>query len=213
MATRRKAPDASAFLPERMTLPALRQAARDCEGCGLYLAATQTVFGEGSPQARVMFVGEQPGDAEDRKGRPFVGPAGGVFDRALQQAGIERGQTYVTNAVKHFSFEPRGKARLHKRPRTGEVRACFPWLRAELTVVKPDVLVLLGATAAQAIFGPQFRITQERGVVKQGEYAKAIVATIHPSAVLRAPDDAARKEMFEMLVQDLKVVAGLLSKS
>jgi DNA polymerase len=174
------------------------------------LAATQTVFGEGSQQARVVFVGEQPGDAEDREGRPFVGPAGGVFDRALEQAGIDRKLSYVTNAVKHFSFEPRGKARLHKKPRVGEVKACAPWLRAELTVIGPDVLVLLGATAAQAIFGSQFRITQERGVVKHGPQAKAIVATIHPSAVLRAPDDAARKELFTSLVEDLRVVARLL---
>jgi uracil-DNA glycosylase len=207
---RRKAPDATPFLPERITLPALRESAKDCEGCDLYLAATQTVFGEGSSRARVVFVGEQPGDQEDRQGRPFVGPAGAVFDRALEQAGIDRKLAYVTNAVKHFSFEPRGKQRLHKKPRVGEVRACAPWLRAELSVIKPDVLVLLGATAAQAIFGPQFRITHERGVVKQGEHAKAILATIHPSAVLRAPDEAARREMFESLVEDLRTVAKLL---
>jgi DNA polymerase len=207
---RPKPPDATPFLPERITLPALREAAKDCEGCDLYLAATQTVFGEGSSRARVVFVGEQPGDQEDRQGRPFVGPAGGVFDRALEQAGIDRKLTYVTNAVKHFSFEPRGKARLHKKPRVGEVRACAPWLRAELAVIKPDVLVLLGATAAQAIFGPQFRITHERGVVKQGEHAKAILATIHPSAVLRAPDEAARKQLFDALVEDLRTVAELL---
>lgn len=207
---RQKPFDATPFLPKRMTLPALREAAKDCEGCDLYLAATQTVFGEGSAEARVVFVGEQPGDMEDRQGRPFVGPAGGVFDRALEQAGIDRKLTYVTNAVKHFSFEPRGKARLHKKPRVGEVRACAPWLRAELATIEPDVLVLLGATAAQAIFGPQFRITQERGIVKQGELAQAILATIHPSAVLRAPDEAARKQLFESLVEDLRTVAKLL---
>jgi uracil-DNA glycosylase len=212
MASRRKPPDASPFLPERLTLPALREASKDCEGCDLYLAATQTVFGEGSANARVVFVGEQPGDAEDRQGRPFVGPAGGVFDRALAEAGIDRKLTYVTNAVKHFSFEARGKARIHKKPRPGEVRACAPWLRAELRVIEPDVLVLLGATAAQSVFGPQFRITKERGVVKEGELARAIVATLHPSAILRAPDDAARKEMFQMLVDDLRVVAKLLKK-
>jgi DNA polymerase len=204
--------DATPFLPERITLPALRAAASGCEGCDLYLAATQTVFGEGPKGARVVFVGEQPGDAEDRAGRPFVGPAGKVFDRALTAAGIERKLTYVTNAVKHFSFEPRGKARLHKKPRVGEVRACAPWLRAELKVVKPDVLVLLGATAAQAIFGAGFRISKERGIVKRGEQAKAIVATIHPSAVLRAPDDEARKALFDGLVADLETVARLLKE-
>jgi DNA polymerase len=210
MAIRRKPPDATPFLPERLTLPTLREAAKDCEGCDLYLAATQTVFGEGSRSARVVFVGEQPGDAEDRQGRPFVGPAGGLFDKALAAAGIDRKLSYVTNAVKHFSFEPRGKARLHKKPRPGEVRACAPWLRAELAVIKPDVLVLLGATAAQSIWGPDFRITKERGIIKRGELAKAILATIHPSAVLRAPDDEGRKQMFDMLVADLRVVAKLL---
>ena len=202
--------DATPFLPERLTLPALREAASSCEGCDLYLAATQTVFGEGPKSARVVFVGEQPGDAEDLAGRPFVGPAGKLFDRALAAAGIERKLTYVTNAVKHFSFEPRGKARLHKKPRVGEVRACSPWLRAELQVIQPDVVVLLGATAAQAIFGPAFRISKERGLVKRGEQAKAIVATIHPSAVLRAPDDEARKAQFDSLVADLRAVARLL---
>ena len=213
MATRRKPPnDASPFLPARLSLPTLRAAAKDCEGCDLYLAATQTVFGEGSQGARVVFVGEQPGDAEDREGRPFVGPAGRVFDEALVAAGIERRLTYVTNAVKHFSFEPRGKARLHKKPRVGEVRACAPWLRAELKVIAPDVLVLLGATAAQSVWGPQFRIMKERGVVKRGELANAILATIHPSAVLRAPDDDARHQLFQTLVDDLRLVARILNE-
>lgn len=212
MAARRNPPDATPFLPEKLSLGALREAARDCEGCDLYLKATQTVFGEGPPSARIVFVGEQPGDAEDREGRPFVGPAGRVLDEALAAAGIERKITYVTNAVKHFSFEPRGKARLHKKPRVGEVKACAPWLRAELRVIKPDVLVLLGATAAQSIWGPAFRITRERGVVKQGELAGAILATIHPSAVLRAPDAEARHALFEQLVEDLRVVASLLEK-
>jgi uracil-DNA glycosylase len=214
MASARKPPhDATPFLPPRLTLPALREAAKGCQGCDLYLAATQTVFGEGVKSARVVFVGEQPGDAEDLKGRPFVGPAGRVFDDALAEAGLDRKQSYVTNAVKHFSFEPRGKARLHKRPRVGEVRACAPWLRAELAVIKPDVLVLLGATAAQAIWGPQFRLTKERGVAKPGELAPAIIATIHPSAVLRAPDSAARHELFATLVKDLQTVADLLKES
>lgn len=209
---RRKPPprDATPFLPKKLSLASLREAARDCQGCDLYLTATQTVFGEGPTRARIVFVGEQPGDAEDRAGKPFVGPAGGVFDRALAAAGIDRALSYVTNSVKHFSFEPRGKARLHKKPRVGEVRACAPWLRAELAVIKPDVLVLLGATAAQSVFGPSFRLTQERGVVKQGPLARAIVATIHPSAVLRAPDEAARHELFDSLVKDLSTVAELL---
>ena len=214
MASRRKPPDdASRFLPGRLSLPKLREAAEHCEGCDLYLAATQTVFGEGPSSARVVFVGEQPGDAEDREGRPFVGPAGRVFDEALAAAGIARKLTYVTNAVKHFSFEPRGKARLHKKPRVGEVRACAPWLRAELKVIKPEVLVLLGATAAQSIWGPEFRIMKERGTVKRGELADAILATIHPSAVLRAPDEDARRQLFDTLVGDLRVVARLLSES
>ncbi|MDF3064942.1 MAG: phage polymerase-related protein [Polyangiaceae bacterium] len=211
MATKRKPPgDASPFLPERFSLPKLREAAKSCHGCDLYIAATQTVFGEGSSNARVVFVGEQPGDSEDVQGRPFVGPAGRIFDEALTKAGLERKQTYVTNAVKHFSFEPRGKARLHKRPRVGEVRACSPWLRAELDVIKPDVLVLLGAVAAQAVWGAQFRVSQERGVVKPGELAEAIIATHHPSAVLRAPDSEARKRIFKELVADLRAVKKLL---
>lgn len=211
MPKRREPPrDASPFLPERLSLPTLREAAKECEGCDLYLAATQTVFGEGPRSARVVFVGEQPGDAEDREGRPFVGPAGRIFDQALAEAGIDRKLTYVTNAVKHFSFEPRGKARLHKKPRVGEVRACAPWLRAELSVIKPDVLVLLGATAAQSIWGPDFKVSKERGRVKQGELAPAILATLHPSAVLRAPDDEARKEAFRTLVADLRQIAKLL---
>ncbi len=211
MASKRDPPyDATPFLPERLSLPALQEASKDCRGCDLYLAATQTVFGEGPKGARVVFVGEQPGDQEDLQGRPFVGPAGKVFNEALAEAGLDRQRTYVTNAVKHFSFEPRGKARLHKKPRAGEVRACSPWLRAELRVIKPDVLVLMGATAAQSVWGPQFRITKERGVVKEGELAKAIVATIHPSAVLRAPDSEARKQLFASLVEDLRTVAKLL---
>ena len=212
MASRKEPSDATPFLPPKLSLKTLREAAKDCEGCDLYLAATQTVFGEGSGSARVVFVGEQPGDAEDRQGRPFVGPAGGVFDEALAAAGIERKLSYVTNAVKHFSFEPRGKARLHKKPRVGEVRACAPWLRAELQVIKPDVLVLLGATAAQSVWGADFRITRERGVVKRGELAPSILATIHPSAVLRAPDSEARHALFDQLVEDLRRVAQLLEK-
>lgn len=212
MATRRKAPGAEAFFPQRRTLPALREAAAACQGCDLYLHATQTVFGEGNANSRVVFVGEQPGDQEDRAGRPFVGPAGRVFDRALEQAGIARAESYVTNAVKHFSFELRGKARLHKRPRAGEVRACAPWLRAELSAIKPHALVLLGSTAAQSLFGPQFLITRQRGKPLESELAPLVVATIHPSAVLRAPDEDARKQAFQSLVDDLTLVARHLRK-
>ena len=205
-------PGAEEFLPTRRTLPALRAAAPSCQGCPLYLTATQVVFGEGPTDARVMFVGEQPGDAEDRQGRPFVGPAGKLFDRALVEAGLARDQAYVTNAVKHFKFEQRGKARLHKRPKTGEIGACSPWLRAEITAIKPQILVLLGATAGQAIFGAQFRITQERGRPIPSALAPLVIATAHPSAILRAPDADARAEAFRELVKDLKLVARELKK-
>jgi DNA polymerase len=204
--------DATPFLPAgRRTLPRLQQAAKGCQGCDLYLHATQTVFGEGSASARVVFVGEQPGNAEDLEGRPFVGPAGRVFDRALEAAGIARETTYVTNAVKHFKFEPRGKARLHKRPRPGEVSACNPWLRAELAAIRPDVVVLLGATAAQAVFGASFRVTRERGKALSSDLAPFVIATAHPSSILRAPDDAARHTAFEDLVTDFRIVARRLN--
>jgi DNA polymerase len=157
-----------------------------------------------------MFVGEQPGDAEDRKGRPFVGPAGRVFDKALLAAGLERGDAYVTNAVKHFSFEERGKARLHKRPKAGEVKACRPWLQAELDVVRPEALVLLGATAAQSLFGAAFRITEQRGKPLESSLAPLVIATAHPSSILRARDDAARRAAFDALVVDLRIVAERL---
>lgn len=193
-------------------MPQLREAAKSCQGCELYLHATQTVFGEGSSAAHVVFVGEQPGDAEDRQGRPFVGPAGRVFERALAAAGLERERTYVTNAVKHFKFEQRGKARLHKRPKTGEVTACLPWLRAELAAIRPRVLVLLGATAAQAIFGSGFRIQRDRGVALTSSLAPFVIATAHPASILRAPDDDARHAAFEALVADLRLVAERLAK-
>jgi DNA polymerase len=213
MAARKPPLDATPFLPAgRRTLPRLQAAAKDCRGCELYLHATQTVFGEGSASARVVFVGEQPGNAEDLEGRPFVGPAGRVFDRALGAAGIARESTYVTNAVKHFKFEARGKARLHKRPRPGEVNACNPWLRAELEVIRPDVVVLLGATAAQAIFGTSFRVTRERGKALNSEVAPFVIATAHPSSILRAPDEAAREAAFEALVADLRLVAAHLER-
>jgi DNA polymerase len=195
------------FLPERLSIPALRSAAAECRGCPLYLKATQTVFGEGAPRAAIMLVGEQPGDREDLAGKPFVGPAGQLLDEALVEAGLERSRIYVTNAVKHFNFEPRGKFRLHKRPPATSIKACMPWLEAELKVVKPAVVVLLGATAAQAFFGAQFRITRERGKVLKHELAGVMIATLHPSAILRAPDEAARAASRASLVADLKLAA------
>lgn len=202
--------DATPFLPQRRTLPTLRDAAAQCRGCPLYRNATQTVFGEGPQRARIVLVGEQPGDSEDRAGRPFVGPAGRMLDRALEAAGLDRSAVYLTNAVKHFSFEQRGKARLHKKPRPGEVRACRPWLTAELGVLAPEAVVLLGATAAQSVFGPSFRVTKQRGKPLQSEIAPLVIATIHPSAVLRAPDSAARERALQELTADLRVVATRL---
>lgn len=203
--------DAEPFLPKERSLPSLQQAAETCRGCGLYLHATQTVFGEGGEAARVMFVGEQPGDAEDRQGKPFVGPAGRVFDKELEAAGLERDVAYVTNAVKHFKFEERGKARLHKRPNGGEIKACRPWLQAELDVVRPEVLVLLGSTAAQSLFGASFRVTQERGKPLASTLAPFVIATAHPSSILRARDETARRAAFDELVADLRLVAQRLA--
>jgi uracil-DNA glycosylase family protein len=200
------APTAS-FMPARRSIPALRAAAAHCRGCPLYLNATQTVFGEGAADARLMLVGEQPGDREDLAGRPFVGPAGKLLDEALEEAGIDRRRVYVTNAVKHFNFEPRGKFRLHKRPPAGSIKACLPWLEAELAVTRPAVVVLLGATAAQALFGSAFRITRERGKVLHHSLAHNVVATLHPSAILRAPDEASRAAGRATLVSDLKLAA------
>ena len=205
--SREKYPGAESFLPSRSTLPKLRAAVQDCRGCPLYLGATQAVFGEGPADARIILVGEQPGDREDLEGHPFVGPAGKLLDRALQAAGLERGKVFITNAVKHFNFEPRGKFRLHKRPPAMAVKACRPWLEAELGLLEPEVMVLLGATAAQAILGATFRVTKDRGKVIQHDLVPAIIATLHPSAILRAPDEAAREASFQLLVTDLKLAA------
>jgi uracil-DNA glycosylase family protein len=201
---------AAAFVPDRPTLPKLRAAAADCTACHLYKLGTQTVFGEGSADADVVFVGEQPGDQEDLAGRPFVGPAGRVLDEGLAAAGIDRSQVYVTNAVKHFKWEPRGKRRIHQKPNWAEMTACRPWLEAELAVVKPDVLVCLGATAAQSLLGRQFRVTKMRGVPVESELAPNVVATVHPSSILRAPDEGARQEAMRDFVRDLKAVAKLI---
>jgi uracil-DNA glycosylase family protein len=200
---------AADFLPERLTLPALREAAASCRGCHLWQVGTQTVFGEGAREATAMFVGEQPGDQEDRAGRPFVGPAGRVFDEALESAGIDRASVYVTNAVKHFKWQARGKRRIHQRPNWAEMTACRPWLEAELAAVKPRVLVLLGATAAQSLLGRQFRVTQHRGELLESELAEAVTATVHPSSILRG-EPGEREANFAAFVDDLKVVAALL---
>lgn len=198
------------LLPDRLSLPALRDAAADCKACPLWRSGTQTVFGQGGRQADIMLVGEQPGDREDRDGRPFVGPAGGLLDRALADAGIDRREVYVTNVVKHFKWEPRGKRRIHKKPNASEIRACRPWLDSELSVVKPRFVVCLGATAAQALLGPKFKVTQQRGTFVDSDLADYVTATIHPSSILRARNDESRREQFEGLVADLSLVAAEL---
>ena len=203
---------AAPFVPSTTSLRTLSTAAHDCRGCDLYKTATQVVFGAGPKTARVMFVGEQPGDQEDRQGEPFVGPAGALLDKALADAGIPRNEVYVTNAVKHFKWEPRGKRRIHKKPRISEIKACRPWLEAELRAVTPDVVVCLGASAAQAVLGPQFKLMQQRGQVLSSTLAPRVLATIHPSAVLRAPDSEGRRLAFESLVADLKVAARAVAR-
>ena len=202
---------AEEFLPERAAdLDALREASAGCQGCDLYARATQTVFGEGDGHARVMLVGEQPGDREDVEGAPFVGPAGRLLDEALERAGVDRGAAYVTNAVKHFKWEARGKRRLHKKPSSREVAACKPWLLAEMAAVQPEVVVCLGSTAAQSLLGPQFRVTRQRGEVFPGPDGTRITATVHPSSILRAEDEASRVREMDQFVADLRGVAAIL---
>ncbi len=201
---------AAPLIPANPTLDSLRKAAAGCKACDLWKLGTQTVFGEGLRGAHVMMIGEQPGDKEDLAGRPFVGPAGAVLDKALAAAGIERGDVYVTNIVKHFKWEPRGKRRLHKKPNAIEITACRPWLEAEIRVVKPQVVVLLGATAAQGILGRDFRVTQHRGEWIKAEIAPYVLATVHPSSILRAQDDDSRHEEMAKFIGDLKVVAQQL---
>jgi uracil-DNA glycosylase family protein len=201
---------AAAFLPERLTLAALREAARGCTACPLWRCGTQTVFGEGLKRARLLLVGEQPGDREDLAGRPFVGPAGRLLDEALAEAGIERSDAYVTNAVKHFKWEPRGKRRIHQRPNAAEIAACRPWVEAELAVVRPEVLVCLGATAAQALLGRHVRVTRDRGRPLESALAPVALATVHPSSILRAPDDESRRRERAAFVDDLEVAAAAL---
>ncbi len=191
--------------PETSSLAPMRQAAAHCTACHLYKRATQTVFGEGPKRAEMMLVGEQPGDYEDVAGKPFVGPAGKIMDRALEDAGIDRSQVYVTNAVKHFKWEPRGKRRIHQKPNSREIAACRPWLEAELRIVKPNLVVAMGATAAQTIFGPTFRVTRERGKVLASKLAPRVLATVHPSSLLRQPDEASRLREYKHFVSDLRV--------
>jgi uracil-DNA glycosylase len=204
---------AAELIPPRPTLPSVRKAAEDCRACELWEKGTQTVFGEGSKSARLMLIGEQPGDQEDKIGRPFVGPAGRILDRALEAAGIDRNDVYVTNVVKHFNWEPRGKWRIHKKPRPQHIAACRPWLDIEVAIVKPRAVVLLGATAAQALLGATFRVTQHRGELIDSPLAPIVLATVHPSSLLRAPDDETRHRETERFIDDLRIVVRALSTS
>lgn len=203
---------ATALIPEKPTLRVLREAASACRACDLWERGTQTVFGDGVAPARVMFVGEQPGNEEDLAGKPFVGPAGRLLDKALEEAGIDRTETFVTNVVKHFKWEPRGKRRIHAKPNAQEISACRPWLDAEIDLVKPEVIVCLGATAAQALLGKQFRVTQHRGEFVPSSLPARVIATVHPSSILRAPDEATRHLEMRRFVDDLKVVADAIAE-
>lgn len=206
-------PETSAedFFPERKSIKAFREAAADCRACDLWKRGTQTVFGDGARRAEIVFVGEQPGNEEDLSGKPFVGPAGRLLDDALIEAGIDR--TYVTNVVKHFKWEPRGKRRIHKKPNAGEITACRPWLEAEISLVKPKIIVCLGATAAQALLGSKFKVSKQRGQFIESTLAPYIMATVHPSSILRAPDDETRHLEKRRFIDDLKKVAHVLAKS
>jgi uracil-DNA glycosylase len=196
--------------PDRMSLPALREASQGCQACHLWKIGTQTVFGEGQRAARLMLVGEQPGDEEDKRGRPFVGPAGRLLDQALASAGIDRGDVYLTNVVKHFKWEPQGKRRLHKKPAGHEIRACIPWLHKEIEMVKPEVLVCLGATAAQALLGASFRVSKQRGVSVASPLASHVLATVHPSSILRARSSEERASQLQQFIDDLRAAAARL---
>ncbi len=198
-------------IPSTPSLQGLAKIAKNCKACELWKRGTQTVFGEGEPDSTVMFVGEVPGDQEDLAGKPFVGPAGNLLNKALAEAGIDRGKAYVTNAVKHFNWEPRGKRRIHKKPSAAEIAACRPWLDAEISRLKPKVIVCLGATAAQALLGKDFRVTQHRGEFIDSPLAPCVAATVHPSSILRAPDDDTRHEEMKRFVADLKKIAKIIS--
>jgi DNA polymerase len=201
---------AAPLIPPQPTIKKLQEVARDCRACPLWKTGTQTVFGEGSRHAKVIFVGEQPGNDEDLAGKPFVGPAGKLLDKALVEAGIRRDEVYVTNTVKHFKWEPKGKRRIHKKPSGREIAACRPWLEAELGVLQPKVLVCLGATAAQALLGKEFRVSQQRGQFVESPLAEHVVATVHPSSILRAPDDETRHSEMARFIEDLKKVAKVI---
>jgi DNA polymerase len=209
---RAEANSAAPFVPATRSLHVLREAVQSCRGCDLYKHATQSVAGEGSSSAAIVLIGEQPGDQEDRQGHPFVGPAGHLLDRALEEAGIDRSTVFITNAVKHFKFEERGKRRIHKKPSLSETRACQPWLEAEIAAIRPRIIVCMGATAAQSVFGTSYRLTQERGKFVPHPWSPKATSTIHPSAVLRAPDDR-RPFEFQGLVEDLKKVKAALAGS
>ncbi len=198
------------LIPEKLTLSSLQEAAADCKACDLWENATRTVFGEGRPSAKLLLIGEQPGNEEDLTGKPFVGPAGRLLDEALEQAGIDRSLAYVTNVVKHFKWEARGKRRIHKKPNAAQIEACRPWLEAEIDMIKPKVIVCLGATAAQALLGKDFRVTKQRGEFVESQLAPVVTATVHPSSILRAPDDETRRDEMRRFVNDLKKVADVL---
>ncbi|MBA3514436.1 MAG: UdgX family uracil-DNA binding protein [Pyrinomonadaceae bacterium] len=211
MATRKSTQhSAEELIPPRPTLSSLRAAAADCKACDLWKLGTQTVFGEGRRRSIVMFIGEQPGNEEDLTGKPFVGPAGRLFDAALAAADIDRSQTYVTNVVKHFKWKPRGKRRIHKKPNAQEISACRPWLQTEISLVKPQVIVALGATAAQTLLGSKFRVTKQRGQFIESTLAPYVMATVHPSSILRAPDNETRRLEHHRFLNDLKKLAQLL---
>ncbi|HLJ41919.1 MAG TPA: UdgX family uracil-DNA binding protein [Candidatus Acidoferrales bacterium] len=199
------------LIPPEASLAELKETAKNCKACDLWKNATQTVFGEGTPSAKIMFIGEQPGDQEDLRGKPFVGPAGKLLDSALVEAGIDRKEVYVTNAVKHFKWEPRGKRRIHKKPNATEIAACRPWLDAEIAALQPKVIVCLGATAAQALFGRDFRVTLHRGEFLKSPLAPFVMATVHPSSILRAPDEETRHEEMKRFIADLKKISRAIS--
>jgi DNA polymerase len=203
---------AAPLIPSRPTIPKLRAVAADCRACHLWKIGTQTVFGEGKQKSTVMLVGEQPGDKEDLSGRPFVGPAGALLDRALEEAGIDRSLVYVTNVVKHFKWEPRGKRRIHKKPNALEIRACRPWLEAEISTIKPTAIICLGATAAQAVIGPKFKVSFQRATFVDSHLAPLVTATVHPSSILRAPSDEARHEEMALFVADLRKIRKEIEK-
>lgn len=202
----RQETSAAKWVPETQDLRTLQDAARACQGCELYKRATQVVFGEGPRDAKLVMIGEQPGDEEDRKGHPFVGPAGRVLDKAIREAGLEREKIYVTNAVKHFKFEQRGKRRIHRKPSAAEVRACRPWLQAELALIEPEITVCLGVTAVQSLLGPGFRLTEQRGIFFPHPWAKQVVATVHPSAILRASERY--EEEYQRFLRDMRLIAN-----